>query len=54
MIKQSAVSEKMMQFTGKAKVFDSEETAMKAIMNSQIKEGMVVVIRYEGPRGGLG
>ena len=53
-IKQSAVSEKMMQFTGKAKVFDSEETAMKAIMNSQIKEGMVVVIRYEGPRGGPG
>ena len=53
-IKQSAVSEKMMQFRGKAKVFDSEETAMKAIMNSQIKEGMVVVIRYEGPRGGPG
>ncbi|HHT9111977.1 MAG: dihydroxy-acid dehydratase [Planctomycetes bacterium] len=53
-IKQSAVSEKMMQFRGKAKVFDGEETAMKAIMNSQIKEGMVVVIRYEGPRGGPG
>ena len=53
-IKQSAVSEKMMQFKGKAKVFDSEETAMKAIMDSQIKEGMVVVIRYEGPRGGPG
>ncbi len=53
-IKQSAVSEKMMQFRGKAKVFDSEEVAMKAIMNSQIKEGMVVVIRYEGPRGGPG
>jgi len=53
-IKQSAVSEKMMQFRGKARVFDSEETAMKAIINSQIKEGMVVVIRYEGPRGGPG
>ena len=53
-IKQSAVSEKMMRFRGKAKVFDSEETAMKAIMDSQIKEGMVVVIRYEGPRGGPG
>ena len=53
-IKQSAVSEKMLQFRGKAKVFDSEEAAMKAIMNSQIKEGMVVVIRYEGPRGGPG
>ncbi|MCR4319242.1 MAG: dihydroxy-acid dehydratase [Candidatus Brocadiaceae bacterium] len=53
-IKQSAVSAKMMQFRGKAKVFDSEEAAMNAIMNSQIKEGMVVVIRYEGPRGGPG
>ncbi len=53
-IKQSAVSGKMMQFRGKAKVFDTEESAMKAIMNSQIKEGTVVVIRYEGPRGGPG
>ena len=53
-IKQSAVSAKMMQFRGKAKVFDSEEAAMNAIMNSQVKEGMVVVIRYEGPRGGPG
>ncbi len=53
-IKQSAVSEKMMRFRGKAKVFNSEETAMKAIMNAQIKEGMVVVIRYEGPKGGPG
>lgn len=53
-IKQSAVSEKMLQFKGKAKVFDSEESAMKAIMDSQIKKGMVVVIRYEGPRGGPG
>jgi len=53
-IKQSAVSEGMMQFKGIAKVFDSEETAMAAIMNSQIQKGMVVVIRYEGPRGGPG
>ncbi|MDO8142657.1 MAG: dihydroxy-acid dehydratase, partial [Candidatus Brocadiales bacterium] len=53
-IKQSAVSEKMMQFRDKAKVFDSEENAMKAIMNSEIKKGMVVVVRYEGPRGGPG
>ena len=44
-IKQSAVSEGMMQFKGVAKVFDSEETAMAAIMNSQINKGMVVVIR---------
>ncbi|HHT9129517.1 MAG TPA: dihydroxy-acid dehydratase [Candidatus Brocadiaceae bacterium] len=53
-VKQSAVSEKMMQFRGTAKVFDREETAMEAIMSSQINKGTVVVIRYEGPRGGPG
>jgi dihydroxy-acid dehydratase len=41
-------------FTGKAKVFDSEETALKAILNGKIVKGDVVVIRYEGPRGGPG
>lgn len=53
-VKQSAVSERMMQFRGTAKVFDSEETAMGAIMSSQINKDTVVVIRYEGPRGGPG
>ena len=53
-IKQSAVSKNMMQFRGVAKVFNSEETAMKAIMDSKITSGTVVVIRYEGPRGGPG
>jgi len=53
-VKQSAVSEKMLRFMGTARVFDSEETAMNAIMGSQIKKGTVVVIRYEGPRGGPG
>ncbi|MDN3513263.1 MAG: dihydroxy-acid dehydratase [Candidatus Brocadia sp.] len=53
-VKQSAVSGKMMQFRGVAKVFDGEEAAMAAIMGSQIKGGTVVVIRYEGPRGGPG
>lgn len=53
-IKQSAVSEKMFRFQGKAKVYDGEEAAMKAIMDSQIEAGTVVVIRYEGPRGGPG
>ena len=53
-IKQSAVSEKMMQFKGVAKVFDSEEKAMAAILAGKIKGGMVVVIRYEGPKGGPG
>jgi len=53
-VKQSAVSEKMMKFTGKARVFDSEEDAMKSILENNIKKGDVVVIRYEGPRGGPG
>lgn len=43
-----------MKFEGKAKVFDSEEAATKAILAGKIKEGMVVVIRYEGPKGGPG
>lgn len=53
-VKQSAVSKKMMRFTGTAKVFDSEEAGMKAILNGDIKPGDVVVIRYEGPKGGPG
>ncbi|MBI5190926.1 MAG: dihydroxy-acid dehydratase [Nitrospirae bacterium] len=53
-IKQTAVSAKMMKFTGKAKCFDSEEDAMKAILGGKIVSGDVVVIRYEGPKGGPG
>lgn len=53
-VKQSGVSEKMMKFTGKARCFDSEEAAMKAILAKTIKAGEVVVIRYEGPKGGPG
>ena len=53
-VKQTAVSAKMMKFEGTARVFDSEEAAMKAIMASKIKSGDVVVIRYEGPKGGPG
>jgi len=41
-------------FTGKAKVFESEESALKAILNGKIVKGDVIVIRYEGPRGGPG
>lgn len=41
-------------FTGRAKVFDSEETALKAILDGKIVKGDVIVIRYEGPRGGPG
>ena len=43
-----------LRFTGKAKVFESEETALKAILDGKIGKGDVVVIRYEGPRGGPG
>jgi dihydroxy-acid dehydratase len=44
----------MMQFTGTARCFDSEETAMAALMGGKIKAGDCVVIRYEGPKGGPG
>ncbi len=53
-VKQSAVSKGMMQFKGVAKVFESEENAMKTIMSGDINPGDVVVIRYEGPKGGPG
>jgi dihydroxy-acid dehydratase len=53
-IKQTAVSEKAMKISGAAKCFDSEEAAMHAIMGGKIKSGDVVVIRYEGPKGGPG
>ncbi|MEK6693437.1 MAG: dihydroxy-acid dehydratase [Nitrospirota bacterium] len=53
-VKQTAVSDEMMRFEGKAKVFDSEEDAMKAILSGRIGKGDVVVIRYEGPKGGPG
>jgi len=53
-VKQTAVSSKMMKHVGKAKVFDSEDAAQKAILAGKIKHGDVVIIRYEGPRGGPG
>ncbi|MBB5021410.1 dihydroxy-acid dehydratase [Desulfurispira natronophila] len=53
-IKQTAVSEAMRHFRGKARAFNSEEEAMKAIMDKTIQAGDVVVIRYEGPKGGPG
>jgi dihydroxy-acid dehydratase len=53
-VKQAAVSEKMMRFTGRARVFDSEAQAMEAIVARRIVKGDVVVIRYEGPKGGPG
>jgi dihydroxy-acid dehydratase len=44
----------MLKHRGPAKVFDSEEEALKAIFNRKIRKGEVVVIRYEGPKGGPG
>jgi dihydroxy-acid dehydratase len=53
-VKKAAVAPEMMTHRGPARVFDSEEEATKAIMNGKIKSGEVLVIRYEGPRGGPG
>ena len=53
-VKVSAVSKKMYNFEGPAKVYNSEEEAYQAIINGEIKKGDVVVIRYEGPKGGPG
>ena len=53
-VKRSAVAEEMMVHEGSARVFESEEDAIKAIKGGQIVPGDVVVIRYEGPKGGPG
>lgn len=53
-VKISGVEKEALVFTGKAKIFNSEEDAMQAIMDDKIVKGDVVVIRYEGPKGGPG
>jgi dihydroxy-acid dehydratase len=53
-VKQSAVDETMLRHRGPARVFDSEEKAIKVILDGKIKRGEVIVIRYEGPKGGPG
>ncbi len=53
-IKQVAVKEDLWRFTGEARVFNSEEDALAGLGSGQIKKGQVVVIRYEGPKGGPG
>jgi dihydroxy-acid dehydratase len=53
-VKRSAVDEAMLKHRGPARVFDTEEEALKVILGRKIKKGEVVVIRYEGPRGGPG
>jgi len=53
-VKRAAVAEDMLKHRGPARVFDSEEDAVKAIFGGSVRRGDVVVIRYEGPRGGPG
>lgn len=53
-VKRSAVAEEMLVYTGRAKVYDSEEESIAAIFAGKIRPGDIVVIRYEGPKGGPG
>ncbi len=53
-VKTAGVEESLWNFTGPAIVFESQEDAVKGILEHQVKPGMVVVIRYEGPKGGPG
>ncbi|HHW70138.1 MAG TPA: dihydroxy-acid dehydratase [Clostridiales bacterium] len=53
-VKQSAVAQEMLVHRGPARVFNSEEEAFESILNGNIKKGDVVIIRYEGPKGGPG
>jgi dihydroxy-acid dehydratase len=53
-VKTAGVDESILKFTGKARIFESQEEAVDAILGDRIKGGDVVVIRYEGPKGGPG
>ena len=53
-VKTAGVDESILKFTGPARVFESQDATVKAILSNEIKEGDVIVIRYEGPRGGPG
>ncbi|ADU12402.1 dihydroxy-acid dehydratase [Asticcacaulis excentricus] len=53
-VKTAGVDEEIWRFTGKARVFESQEDATQGILNNQVQPGEVVIIRYEGPRGGPG
>ncbi len=53
-VKTAGVDESILKFTGRARVFESQDSAVSAILTNKIVEGDVVVIRYEGPRGGPG
>ncbi|NMA97358.1 MAG: dihydroxy-acid dehydratase [Phyllobacteriaceae bacterium] len=53
-VKTAGVDESILKFTGPARVFESQDSTVKAILSNEIKEGDVIVIRYEGPKGGPG
>jgi dihydroxy-acid dehydratase len=53
-VKTAGVDESILRFTGPAKVFESQDAAVEGILGNKVKAGDVVVIRYEGPRGGPG
>ncbi|MEE9537178.1 MAG: dihydroxy-acid dehydratase [Desulfobacterales bacterium] len=53
-VKQAAVSEEMLTHSGPARIFNSEEDVFEAIMDAKINKGEVIVVRYEGPKGGPG
>jgi dihydroxy-acid dehydratase len=53
-VKTAGVDESILKFTGPAKVFESQDSAVKGILGNEVKAGDVVVIRYEGPKGGPG
>jgi dihydroxy-acid dehydratase len=53
-VKTAGVDESILTFKGKARIFESQDDAVKGILNDQVKPGDVVVIRYEGPKGGPG
>ncbi|MGD1970762.1 MAG: dihydroxy-acid dehydratase [Desulfobacterales bacterium] len=53
-VKQAAVADEMLKHSGPTRIFDSEENAFQAIVNSKIQKGDVIVVRYEGPKGGPG
>ncbi len=50
-VKTAGVDESILKFSGKAKIFESQDDAVKGILNNEVKEGHVVIIRYEGPKG---
>ncbi|MBZ9987559.1 dihydroxy-acid dehydratase [Mesorhizobium sp. BH1-1-5] len=53
-VKTAGVDESILKFTGPARVFESQDASVKAILANEVKAGDIVVIRYEGPRGGPG